>query len=256
MNSIVEQIHREFKSANDQMDRMEKLSKIGFVSSGMPAALREASIKYPGQKFLTEYQLKTLCEKWGLFHANITRFTGHIPDKNLNEMASFVDKHQTYICHKKMTYGPANDFFYIISGVILFASALLTKSSVITSVSCAAIAIALFVTTRVCRNKKAAYIEIKHNQPVPRGYNKLWPTLEFSIVAPEKMLDLKKSKKKGHKIVDDDPIILARPSWAVVKDYNLGSDIEIVRGEQSFYIIGTAWGPEAMDEHVFNERQN
>lgn len=114
---IVAEIHNEFDTAQDKLlaeanrilssenknAKAELLLEIGFTSS--PKALvekqnkrilvkskKEASLirhyqdNYPFQKFLTEYELDRICEKYNLIYAPIANYIKDVPEKNLLEI--------------------------------------------------------------------------------------------------------------------------------------------------------------------------
>jgi hypothetical protein len=104
----VKQIHSEFKKASDllyretaemhtvdlaKFEKAKRLKALGFTSSSecveipgkdeLPVYYRE---KYPFLKFITEEQLESICEKYGLIYAMSWLYIGEIPEKNLREI--------------------------------------------------------------------------------------------------------------------------------------------------------------------------
>lgn len=87
------------------------------------------------------------------------------------------------------------------------------------------------------------YSEYKYEQEsIKNGYipiiSRIYKDTKFTICASVKDMDMTKAELKGHKIVDiPDPVVLYP-----------------VRG--GMYCIVSAWGPEASDEHVVNQKMN
>jgi len=76
------------------------------------------------------------------------------------------------------------------------------------------------------------------------GYGVRWVEkvikVSREIVAPVKYFNMERKAVKGHQIIDDDPIVLHPVCY---------------NGEK-YYLVETAWGPEASDETVVNQRMN
>lgn len=116
---IIQEIHDSFDNAQDQlihralqiinsvdvsdMDKAERLSKIGFINSKavtesqkkksiLQMSKQEAELveyykrTYPFLKFLKEEQLEEICEKYNLIFAPVSRYKEDVPDKNLYEI--------------------------------------------------------------------------------------------------------------------------------------------------------------------------
>jgi hypothetical protein len=104
----VKQIHSEFEKASDllyretakrhtvdlaKLEKAKRLEALGFTSSSECVKLSEVDKlpvyyrrKYPFLKFITEEQLESICEKYGLIYAMSHLYIGEIPEKNLREI--------------------------------------------------------------------------------------------------------------------------------------------------------------------------
>lgn len=70
----------------------EEVKKIE-ESKKIKSTIEYYSFKYPFNKFINEYSVVRICEKYGLLLTNVDRFIGGIPEKNQKEIINFkVDK--------------------------------------------------------------------------------------------------------------------------------------------------------------------
>jgi hypothetical protein len=192
MSVTAQEIHEKFMTAMNSVsfdaDRITKLNRIGLTTA---THNYEAQLKYSGYKLIHRNQVLLIAQEYNLVFADLEKFIGHIPDKNLDETFQFCEKHVSY--------------------KVYWSEWFKQKSAV-------------FKTKEEARKK---------------GVD-VWPSHDLYIVAPEKLLNIRPNERVvGNQIVVDDPVILAAE-----------------RGNYDLYIIVTAWGPEAKDERVFNEKQN
>lgn len=120
-NTIVKEIHSSFTAAQEQLlveakqlldasgnpEKVQssvQLSKLGFSQSENVKILsdkeqkRAAEIKHyldkykkiaPQYRFITDEKRIEICKKYGLVMADVERFTGQIPDKNVQDIVNF-----------------------------------------------------------------------------------------------------------------------------------------------------------------------
>lgn len=114
----VEDVHREFMTASDLMlseaksvlassvlDKGERLGSLGFSNSRdtveseeikkkikLAKIIEKYMISDPFNKLITSEKVDEICAKYSLLHAEIHRFTGFVPEKNLREIESFVNR--------------------------------------------------------------------------------------------------------------------------------------------------------------------
>jgi hypothetical protein len=67
---------RELETLNDEKEVLTK-------------AIHYFSQKYPNYKFITDEAVKRICTKYGLGYATVDRYTGSVPQKNLEHMINF-----------------------------------------------------------------------------------------------------------------------------------------------------------------------
>lgn len=223
-----------FKQAKEAIGAMPYLGK-GETAKSVFDLVMHYQRHYPNNKFITEKQVEAICKKWNLHCAPIDRFKGFVPEKNLREIEGFrfnkADKRPSLI---KILSA------WNVSG---FSSVLIPFSR----------------AWNIHRNLGLKLIPADH--PKMRwhgdslfgvdddggeiGYVEWFKEYKFDslmICAPKKDMDLKGLTKIGAvfqigqiKHVPD-PVVL-----------------QPVRGG---YLIVTAWGDEASDENVVNEKFN
>lgn len=135
----IEAIHNEFDSATERLlaeaktiiekpitDKGERMAKIGFgstaeakealvIKSEKQAAanlahrIMDYSVRYPNNKFITEQEVKKICEKYSLVFGESKDYIGDIPDENLLEIEAFAlkeeDKFKSRIGWYRAHYG-------------------------------------------------------------------------------------------------------------------------------------------------------
>lgn len=118
----VMEIHHEFETASDKLlenayniinsqpkvneSKVERLKKFGFkqvkeieevtkvieatsLSKEQIQLIQYYKQNYPFNKFITEKQVKEICHKYNLVCGDVNRFTGFVPDANLNDLEKF-----------------------------------------------------------------------------------------------------------------------------------------------------------------------
>ena len=136
-DELVAEIHDEFYSADERLLQeaknllanpkvnkaiyAERLNKIGFgASKPVKEALEivEAHGKageiikkieyfrvwYPSNKFITEDEVKKICEKYGLLLGDAQNYIGDVPEKNLTEIEKFSLRKEDWT-EKALSYG-------------------------------------------------------------------------------------------------------------------------------------------------------
>lgn len=119
---LIAEIHNEFDTATERLlaeakeiisnedklktDKAERLKRLGFSQSKtvtetaeqIKAAKESRKIAdlivyyqtyYPNNKFITEPEVQKICNKYGLYCANVGYYKGEVPEKNLKEIEAF-----------------------------------------------------------------------------------------------------------------------------------------------------------------------
>lgn len=203
-----------------EVKEFDQISKKKKMQEGVASALNELSFKYPRYKFITEKMADEICFKYNLVIADISQYTGFVPDKNLRHIEDF--------------YAQENELSTIYYSVNSFRS---------------------FGDDRLNELTKAEYErKIAHEEYMDKIYTdggvpfrERFEHLSYSkrplkIAAPLKDMNTEGHRLKGNKLKREipDPVILAPIKVN-------GTDL---------YCIVTAWGDEASDEIIVNQKNN
>lgn len=264
---IVKEIHNEFFTAGDKIleeankilleaptksiEKGKRLASLGF--SNTPEAINAKSIEgkllmskelaeitkyyqfnYPNNKFITEEAVANICKKYSLVCGEISMYTGFVPELKLKQIEKFkVNKtdlpERALIGSKHRTDG----FDETQTSVLLEYINSNQLSGYAENNS-----------AYILASKDPNYSYVKDKNMVDKYLGK-WGYIEaifvgatLKICAPLKDMKIPDNKMVlGHKIVNiPDPVVL-----------------QPVRGG---YLIVCAWGDEANDELVVNEKMN
>lgn len=144
MLELVAEIHNEFYTAPERLvksfyelveskpvatiERGERLKKLGFRNTkeaketdeyqdklasqlDLVTKLKEYSQRYPLDKFITEAQVKEICEKYNLVFGKVDRFVGEIPEKNLLEIENrkpLAPEDECWVNNRNVWFGHMN----------------------------------------------------------------------------------------------------------------------------------------------------
>ncbi len=265
----VMEIHHEFHIASDllleqaksiiteaatkDVDKVNRLEGLGFKQAAQVTEIKPLiekaklskeqielvncySIKYPNNKFITGQQVKAICYKYNLVCGDVGRFKGFVPEKNLREIEGFkVDENDVPKLLFQLDSWPElelpineiDETYLSEYGKAYFMGVNNLNYGYITDDSASP-------KCNLYDNEKCSIF---------KGFRFVRSTMintnELQICAPLKDMDLSGMEiKKGYKLQKHipDPVVLKR-----------------VKGG---YLILTAWGDEASDELVVNQKFN
>lgn len=229
----VEEVHREFMTASEKLikdvndhllkvkaNKAKRLERFGFFQSTDVVAsadflkkqrlaeiIQKYQFSHPNNKVLTYESMLMICKKYNLVHANVSRYTGFVPEKNLKEIEEFkfqegfmvyLDSHRP---GQEKPFGP----FKTLDEAQKFADGKNEDTQ-----------------------KRGGWASYMVDDPGKR----------LTICAPKDKIELRHGERiEGNRIVVPDPIVLH----------------EI---EENCFLIVTAWGEEASDPEVINEKMN
>lgn len=207
---------QEMVEAKKEIDRLESVRLENISKEKLAKVINYFSVKYPHYKFITEESVKSICQKYGLIYGPVSKYTGTVPDENLTQMEEF-----------KIS---PNDTCYIQT----------IRSSGAFSTS---------ITTEYINEQK--YMQrrdewFSNSNRFDSRESKTWEICPLEIVAPEKDFKMTPNfEVKDFQVVEKvrvipDPIVLQ----------------PVVYGNEKYYLIVTAWGEEASDVNVVNEKMN
>lgn len=261
------QIHDEFYSADEKLlneakeiinkpiqdakKKADRISKLGFGSARPVKSIQEIEAKkttsadlikaiehfrerYPFNKFITEEEVKRICEKYSLVFGDARNYLGDIPDKNLEEIERFE--------LRKDDYTDKSDFVFrgIEARAEMYNQSLIGFEGLVIS----------------SRRQGGSWYERQLMQ-LPQ------PSLGHYALG----YDPYKSEKTSYPKKEKEPLKICAPkedfhtSGYEIKDgYRLVYDPVVLHpcqhGKQRGYLIVTAWGDEASDEIVVNTINN
>jgi hypothetical protein len=207
------------KEADVENYRLSNINASNKINDELKEAILYFSAKYPYYKFITEDSIGKICEKYNLVFGSVKDFIGDVPDKNLQEIENFKiqDEDKAYCVTSNMRD-------YSMSG--------------------------RFERERINMLSKDQYeidLERYRNRTSyshHSSYNFIGQA-KMSIAAPLKDFNMKDKEVKDNKIVNKaveipDPVV-CQP---------------VMFKNKCHYLIVTAWGQEASDELVVNEKMN
>jgi hypothetical protein len=276
-DELVAEIHDAFYSADerllqeakdllnfpqeDKAKKAERIKKLGFGAAklvkevaGHPEKVTDANklikaieywrIHYPNYKFITEVEVKKICEKYCLVLGEAGKYLGDIPEKNLFEIEAFNLRKEDYI--EQVTY-----------------------ESTFTKLLSTYMGLPMLEPPPVYESPFLGVVSSRPRQIVPNDrmaqYKQMFKSVSMLGFDPwgsfEEAKDQKKPEKKVEKIRPDFKICAPQTdfntSGYVVKEgYILVYDPVVLQPVRDGYLIVTAWGIEGTDELVINQNQN
>lgn len=218
---------KEVKEAEAELKRISHLRQENLSKERIVGAINYFSFKYPNYKFITEDSVKKICAKYNLVYGTIDKYIGEVPDKNMKHIQEFKISEDDEIHFSK-------EVFHEFSGSRLVGD------------------IKYFSTKMISEKleKKRKYNEDNPENwihdiitPINMYYSENKGKCQLEIAAPLKDFDMEKHEIKDFKISKieiHDPVVL-HPVF--------------FEGEKH-YLIVTAWGQEASDELVVNQKFN
>lgn len=265
--AVVEEIHNEFLSAGDRMleeaneilaaapavsiEKGRRLAALGFdkvpevvnaketeskiaMSKELAGLIQHYKIRYPNNKFITEYAVKKICEKYGLVCGDVSMYKGFVPENKLKQIESFKLKKED------------------VPGKVLMGS----KHKIDGFDTSEYDVVLEYVNSEQFNGyakQKDAFI-IASGRP------------EYSYVNEKSLIDKYLGKWGYVKAVNFDSTLqicaplkdMEIPRGKEVKGYKIQNipDPVVLQPVNGGYLILAAWGDEASDELVVNETQN
>jgi hypothetical protein len=207
---------KEVKEAEIEIKRLDNLGKENELNKELTEAINYFSFKYPNYKFITEDSVKAICQKYNLIYGEIANYIGSVPDKNLKQMEEFAISEKDECGFSKMV---STRFWgsELNNGYDSFESIKIKKEE------------DLKMRDRV--------------DYLAAGFREVYGKCPLEIAAPIKDFNMDGMEVKNHKISKieiPDPIVL-KP---------------VIYKGKKHYLIVTAWGLEASDEIVVNQKMN
>lgn len=251
LDATAEEIHNDFYSATEvelsnrkpdddsfdeikaSYERVCKVRELGFTNSKTVEQLSEDfykmrryellrdihahfSFKYPQYKFIHRDGIIELCKKYGLVLGKVRHYIGEIPEKNMEDLVNM------HISEQDEEWEVAESVFYSSGSSHTYTYERLSKDNV---------------------NDKLKKLQGEYKHP---GDRHTYDARKRSLLIAAPLGDFDRSKVEpgpGIELIEipqDDPIVFA----------------PVIHEDQTGYLIITAWGKEASDGMVVNERMN
>ncbi len=216
---------KEVKEAEAEIARLDELKRDNEAKKTLIEAINYFSFKYPNYKFITEKSVEKICAKYNLVYGAIDRYTGTVPDKNLKHIEDFrvLEDDECFVYEELHS----SRFGGIENGEISIRKEYKTSKS--------------FKKEQGLKNNPDWYRQAMSMRRM--GYREINMKCPLEIAAPLKDFNMTNAEVKGFKISKieiPDPIVL-KP---------------VIFNNQKHYLIVTAWGLEASDELVVNQKFN
>lgn len=218
---------KEVKEAEAEIARLSQLKQENESKKTMIEAINYFSMKYPNYKFITEKSVEKICAKYNLVYGAIDRYIGTVPDKNLKHIEDFKVLAEDE-CHVEEDHmqGGSGSSRLIHRKYKSHSDFLREKELQAEGMDGEAF-------------YHAGYLQA-HRSMFMKTIDMKCP---LEIAAPVKDFNMEGMEVKGHKISKieiPDPVVL-KP---------------VIFAGQKHYLIVTAWGIEASDEMVVNQKFN
>jgi hypothetical protein len=231
---------KEVKEAEEELSRIQQLKIENSKKDAVVKAINHFSFKYPQYKFITEDSVKKICAKYNLVYAKIDKYIGTVPDKNVKQMEEFKI-HSDDVCWEKVVsdFSSTNTTFFggMRSRLEKERKEMEEKAhqDYLNSLS------EKERTQNLMQNLKF------HNHYLISSMRNLWTKEKecpLEIAAPLSDFDTKNMELKNFQLTEihiPDPVVL-KPVY--------------FEGVGKCYLIVTAWGLEASDDLVVNQKMN
>jgi len=207
---------KEIVEGEEEIERLRAIEKENNKKRSLIQAIDYFSSKYPQYKFITEESVKSICEKYGLIYSEVSNYIGTVPDENLAQISEFKI-HSEDTCYIKTNISRG------YSGTELISHSRY-----------------IIETTRSITHNSTDYLLSKLHQFADYSYSKS----PLEIAAPMSDFNLGGKEIKDFKLSvkakAPDPVVLQ----------------PVFHGNTKYYLIVTAWGKEAEDSLVVNEKLN
>ena len=211
---------KETKLAEEELERLKLIEEENVKKKALIETIEYFSVKYPNYKFITRESVLKICDKYNLVLGWVNDYIGTVPDKNVEAISDFkVDENDECYARRMIS----SDQIWVEGK--RFER---TKS-----------------TTHPLSKKQ--YDDLIVDPPRLIGSKIQAGKCELEIAAPLKDFDMKGKTLEGRqiKVADEmreipDPVVL-KP---------------VFHNGKKHYLIVTAWGLEASDELVVNQKMN
>jgi hypothetical protein len=198
---------KECIEADKEIARLNEIKKRNESNKALAKAISYFQHKYPLYKFITEDSVRKICAKYNLIYGPVDRYTGTVPEKNIQDMERFAIGQEDICCFKEVR--------------TIHGTSLMRRFSSYDNMT---------------SDHEKSYLS-------SRNFLEVCERCPLEIAAPASDFDTTGMELKNFKLSPieiPDPIVLQPVFFEGSKHY----------------LIVTAWGLEASDEMIVNEKMN
>ena len=196
---------------------------------------------YPSNKFITEDEVKKICEKYGLLLGDAQNYIGDVPEKNLTEIEKFSLRKEDWT-EKALSYGFRSFTLDMFSG--LFNDPMLGHVS---------------IQSRRSGALSDYYRRVNESIGLIPSLDRSLPMMTSYFIDPfvkEKTMEPAKEMEQASFKICAPQKDFNTGGYEVKEGYRLVYDPVVLQPVNGGYLIVTAWGIEGTDELVINQNQN
>lgn len=220
----VHEIGKEARKKEMENEAKNKLIKV----------IQYFQMKYPNHKFITEESVKNICKKYFLIYGDVDKYIGDVPEKNIQDMLNFkideVDK-----CYYMLSRWSDRRSYFSYDDYISERNRKEEKKKKLREIE-EGESIDSYMQWRFLSSFGSINDIGSINESIQE--------CPFVIAAPSKDFDTKGMELDGfelkEKIEIPDPVVLQ----------------PVFHNGERYFLVVTAWGLEASDEDVVNQKMN
>jgi|GEM_PF-1673989 len=209
---------KECKEADEEIARLRLLESENNSKEELKEAINYFSVKYPLYKFITESSVKKICKKYGLIYGKVSKYEGTVPDDNIKHMQEFkIDKEdECYIYNRE----------YMSMHMTILGMGSRRRYSYISY------------------EQSQKHLDVTKDRKIDYNYLEINEKCPLDIAAPISDFNTDNMEVEDFQVKEKvqipDPVVLQ----------------PIFYKGSKHYLIVTAWGDEASDPLVVNEKNN
>ena len=218
----------EVLNAEVEINRLSDLIQENKKKADLLDAINYFSNKYPQHKFITVESVKQICKKYNLVYGNVNKYIGNVPDKNLQQIENFKihPEDETWLLERIDVYQRAwhnSSYSPTIIPMAYKPPIDYSKSNYSEDlIRAQGITVSLLSSDEV-REYKAPLVIVA-------------PVKDFAMNDSE----IKEFELRPKAIEIPDPIVLK----------------SVFYNKKQYFLVITAWGLEAEEEDVINQKMN